>query len=319
MRRRPGPLTAVSACVACALLAAAPVPAQEKWKKLPPPAQAREPVDPAIEAMKREMEARAKEHRDLFEKLKAIEPAALIAPVAPAPPAPFPPAAVVFDANVANQAQRYTGQFRAILKAEYQLLLTVCGPTKEQRREIARAGESALKAAATQVSEWQRSPQRRVVVAGNQASGMPDPRKVIQDKLAAAARAQLSPGQVARYIEEVERRAADERRVMVSNLVAKLDQSLYLSDEQRDRLGKSLAENWNDSWGQSLQVFMYNDTYFPPIPDKFLDPILTPSQRGVWAGVTKILRTSWGGFLPGMVDENPLEDAELGPAGAAGP
>src|SRR5262249_34872257 len=94
-----------------------------------------------------------------------------LAPLAPAPAAAVPVNAAV----VADRTQMFTRQFRAILKSEYQFLLAVCEPTKDQRREIARAGESALKAAASQYADWQMN--RRVV--NGKLPPNPDPAKVI--------------------------------------------------------------------------------------------------------------------------------------------
>ena len=98
--------------------------------------------------------------------------------------------------------------------------MTVCRPTKDQRREIARAGERALKDAATRIADWQRVPTPSPVRAAR--PGSPDPLSIIRDALAAAAEKHLTPARVARYRKEADERAADRKRVAVQTLVARL-------------------------------------------------------------------------------------------------
>ena len=76
---------------------------------------------------------------------------------------------------------------------------TVCEPTQDQRREIAREGRAGAQGRGDRSSPSGRS---STVVAERRwpgGSGQPDPRKIIQDALAAAVKAHLSPEQVARY------------------------------------------------------------------------------------------------------------------------
>src|SRR5207248_9243311 len=107
---------------------------------------------------------------------------------------------------------------RPILRTEYQFLVTVCEPTKEERKQIARAGEATLRVAVTMLTDWRRQPRRAVpaargampdprkVVEDALAQQPPDPRKLLQAGLADAAKTFLSPRQVDRYREEVKQR-----------------------------------------------------------------------------------------------------------------
>jgi hypothetical protein len=313
---------------------------------LPRAAPAAGPVDRAREAMMREAQANAREREAMFATLNGMgqdvvapappPPAAAPAParggaaiivrerfavgLAPVPVAAAPAPAVVVNAGVvADRTQMFTRQFRAILKSEYQFLLAVCEPTKDQRREIARAGESALKAAASQYADWQMN--RRVV--NGKLPPNPDPSKVIREGLDAAAAAHLSAEQVARYRDEVAKRMDDQKRACVLNLVAKLDQVLYLTEDQRARLIELLTERWETSWAPSLQSLLNTGDYVPMVPDYVITPVLNDSQRRVWSGVQKVQFGGLNGWVNGMmIDDTPLEDAELGPeakAGANGP
>lgn len=246
--------------------------------------------------------------------------------VAPAAPRGMAKAAVVAKGFVmpqvpvapqvnAQQVQQLTGTFRAILRAEYQLVLTVCEPTKDQRREIARAGERAVTVAAIQGALWQSSPFRLVVkdgVATHQRADQPDPRKILRDALAAAAKAHLPAESTARYLKEVEARAADEKRAVVSNLVEALDQILLLSTDQRAKLTDSLTAGWDDAWAPSVQALMNknNGYFYCQPPDKLILPALNPPQVKLWQAVQKVQQNSWKGFI-GLLgtDDKPLEDA----------
>jgi hypothetical protein len=295
----------ISLGVACALATPSFVLAQEK--KAAPAAAAEEvAVKKALEAMKREAAVKVKEQEVRLQKIRVM---------------PAPPAAPIVvnnikminvNVNVALVAQ-FTQQFRGILRAEYELLVAVCAPTKEQRKQIARAGEKGLQGAALKVGEWQ---QRGRVQRAGQPLTNPDPRKIIQDALVAAVSANLSPEQAARYQEEVAERMANQRLVALHNLVEKFDHYLVLTADQRDKLFESLSTHWDDSWCQSLQVFINEDIYFPPVPEKHIAPILTPAQKKVWDGTQKAQRILYGGMVNGvgMEANTPLEDAELGAA-----
>src|SRR5690349_20751631 len=67
--------------------------------------------------------------------------------------------AVFVDAMVENRdtlVERYTQQFRPLLRAELQLVRSACAPTDEQIRGVARDGEQALKATAEEFAEFQK-------------------------------------------------------------------------------------------------------------------------------------------------------------------
>ena len=108
------------------------------------------------------------------------------------------------------------------------------------------------------------------------------------------------------------RRDASRKQLAVRNLVARLDHDLILSPDQREKVAESLRSHWDDSWGQSLEMFMYDYQFLPPIPDQHVAPFLNDSQKKVWRGTQKV-QTFWGGFgmVGGVMAEDPLEDDEL--------
>jgi hypothetical protein len=223
------------------------------------------------------------------------------------------PAAIFRDAQRAAlqfkaMEQQYAQQLRPSLQVEYHFLRSVCGLTKEQRKQVARAGERALKNTATKLAETRQPLQ--VGPRGPHAGS--DAQRLMRDGLVEAAKAYVSAEQLARYWSEVEQRDESRKQTAVRNLVAKLDQDLVLSTEQRDRIAESLSAHWHDAWGRSLELYVQGDQFIPGVPDECVTPYLNETQKRVWA-TTQQSRTVFGvTFVSGVVLEATLEDAELG-------
>jgi hypothetical protein len=144
----------------------------------------------------------------------------------------------------------------------------------------------------------------RGIRAGEQP-GYPDPRKLITEGLSKSIKATLSAEQAARYQEELDKRIENRKQVALTNLVAKLDQDLVLTADQRGKLFQSLSKSWKDSWGQSLEMLFYGEHYFPSLPDNDVIPILNATQKEVWSGIPKQNNVFWGwngmAFVQGAV------------------
>ncbi len=230
---------------------------------------------------------------------------------------------------VANpqQVKQWTSRFRGFLRAEYQVILSVCEPTRSQRREIARSGERGLTTAATEFFEWGFKPHKIVLKNGvhqiDENERRPDPRQMIRAALTEALKAQLSTDQVARYQRETEQRDADEKQMIIRDLVVHLDQLLFLSPSQREKLVAAFSQSKDDSWLPPLQGLLNlgdTNSQFPTIPDPLIIPELTSTQAKVWNATPKFPKNGFGfAFLVGS-ETTPLEDAELeNPAKAADP
>ena len=211
-----------------------------------------------------------------------------------------------------EQAALYVQQFRPMFRAEYYFIRNTCGLNTDQRKQLARLGETAVKAAARQFVEAQQKMMR-----GGRRSGTdyPDPRKLVEQELTRVMSSLLSHDQESRYKAELEKRAASRKQVVIDNLVAKLDGDLVLTSEQRTRLVEALSANWKDAWGQSLEMLMNIDSFFPNIPDQVVAPILTDNQKEVWRRIPKNSNVFWGfSFGGGIVENDPLDDPELAEA-----
>lgn len=216
------------------------------------------------------------------------------------------PMAIVWNAN----GPQWTRQFRPILVVEYLFMRVICNPSKEERLPIARAGLKALEEAAKTYMDWQNN--QNMVVGGRlvERPANPDTRKFIQEALAVSVKAQLSPSQYERYRAELDGRSAEQKRVAILNLVAKLDQDLILSPEQRDQISGSLSAHWQEAWAQGYQSYNLDHQYFPMVPDALVTDHLNANQRTIWAGLQKVTFSSNGlGFgMNAQAENQPLDD-----------
>ncbi len=208
--------------------------------------------------------------------------------------------------NQVGQLQQMMMQLRPILRAEFHVVRAACNPTPDQRKAIAHTAEQAFRDATRTYLE---AMQRPMTVKQRSAN---DPRKLIEEGMLQAIKPHLSADQVVRYQDELTKRAAGRKRLALRNLIARLDHDLILSPDQRDKLSESLSAHWDDSWGQSLEMFLYDNNYFPPIADQYVSPFLNDSQRKIWKGSQRF-QGFFGGFgmVGGVMDNDPLEDEEL--------
>jgi hypothetical protein len=214
--------------------------------------------------------------------------------------------AVPVGGNMDGQVRQHMQQFRPILRAEYHIVRVICRPTPEQRNEIARAGEQTLRDAAKKYVEMMRRP----MTAAQRAAL--DPRTQIREGLAKAVKTKFSPELAEKFEGEIAKRDASRRQLAVRNLVARLDRDLVLSPDQRIKVTESLSSHWQDSWCQSLEMFMYDYQFLPPIPDQYVAPFLNDPQKKIWRSTQKV-GAFWGGFgmINGVMVDDALEDDEL--------
>jgi hypothetical protein len=214
-------------------------------------------------------------------------------------------AAAVLDA----QAAQFVQQFRPLFRTEYYFIRGTCDLTPDQRRQLAELGERAVKATAREFADAQ---QKMMLGGWRPGARPPDAQKLLEQELIKATASFLKPEQQHRYKDEVEKRAASRRQVAVDNVVARIDQDLVLTSDQRRRLAEALVAHWDDSWVQSLDMLMNVENFLPNIPDDVVAPILSESQRNAWRRIPKNQGMFWGVNFGGMVMENdPLDDPEL--------
>jgi len=234
---------------------------------------------------------------------KAAAPAKVAAPAKGAAMKMRMPVLDVAAGNLEPMIQQFIPQGRPLIRAEIHIAMSVCEPTKDQREKINREGERILKEVATKYAEAQ----MRMNQGQWRGGTMLEPRKMAVEGIEMALKPILTPEQMSRYREEIAKRDVDRKQVAVRSLVARLDQILVLSSDQRAKLVETLMANWNDSWGHSLEQFLtsYDERYLPMVPDQAVIPILNDLQKKVYQGTQKISANFFGnfGFHGGMMIE----------------
>lgn len=192
---------------------------------------------------------------------------------------------VQIDAQVQQWIGQFTQQYRPMLNPELNFIRQVCDLAPEQRPKIKAAGEAGVKDAALKMAELQAGRMRGGFVANN---AQPDPRRIIREALAKALQETLTSEQMAKYTEEATQRTALRKRAAVLSVVARLDATLCLTADQRDKISASISSGWQEKWEQWLMISMYGDQYFPNVPDQLVSAHLNADQKSVWTGIQKV-------------------------------
>ncbi len=190
--------------------------------------------------------------------------------------------------KVQVQIQRYENQFaplfRQMYRSELHFMRLACQPTKSQFEKISAESEAAMKEANKDYAR--RLYNYKVARKRSQGFAASDPQASIAKNLAKSVRETLSVEQAARYQKELDLRTESQKRAVVLNLVAKIDEVLFLSTEQRTKLGAILESHWSDSMNQP-DILKTENMYFPPMPDAEILPLLTEAQATVWRQIPK--------------------------------
>jgi len=227
--------------------------------------------------------------------------------------APAQPADPAVDAQLLQQQQQFSRQFQAIAKSELHFARKICEPTAEQFQQLRGDVEQTLKETLEQQTDRQkkmvaqRRNQPQAVQLDLNASA-----KLARDAVARSVKARLSAEQSDRFYEELAQRTLDRRETAAHNFVARLDEELILSAEQRSQITVALLARWDDSWCQSLQTFMYDEQSLPNLPEAQIVKFLNPAQKKIWPTIPKNQGTMvfGGGFFGAMLGEDIFGDAD---------
>lgn len=220
---------------------------------------------------------------------------------------PLRPEAAAADPEFVPLLQQFTHHYRSLLRAHMHLVRSVCDLTDDQRRKLHQAGEAALKEAATRSAE-----QQVKVMRGRSLTRIIDGPRFLDEAVQAAVKTHLSADQAGRYRKELEECLANQKWVVVCNLVAMLDDELCLSAEQRDQIRQSITAHWSERWLQTFEVLQYGHQFLRRVPDLCIVPFLTETQQVLWQGSQQVGRHNTSGpFIDGVVlDNDPLADSE---------
>lgn len=172
-------------------------------------------------------------------------------------------------------ARTYEPFFHAVLAGELELARKTCGSLDPAaRRRILAAGRDAVPAATRKFAE------------GHMGSPpVPQPMQPVLEAIQAAVKQHAKPEEFAAYSRERAARLARRERAARTSIVAKLDQELQLSIEQRSAVESALEKGWDPAWLKELgdQSVLLNGR--PPAPDYAdgcIAPHLDERQRAAW-------------------------------------
>lgn len=194
--------------------------------------------------------------------------------------------AVFVEAGPVNQQLR--AQFEPCVKVELSFAIRACKLEGEDRQKLIAAGEKWLNEYVKNMNKPQQNARGIRIFNGRVAQNAnADPRDAIKKGIAETAKVVLSPEQLKLYEQECDQREQFHRQAIVAVLVSRMDEKLALSKEQQTKLTESLVEGWSDKWAPQLEIFMYNNDIWPPVPDKLVSPHLTADQEEVWIRIAK--------------------------------
>ena len=185
------------------------------------------------------------------------------------------------------QAKEFAEQFRPLLKAEMSFLRAICLPTDEQSKTIAKVGERSLKTIAESFTA-QMTKNLADLGTIHEKPVVFDPRQRIQESLAESVRQILSAEQGERYREELEKRNAFLKQALLLNVVAKIDEDLALTTEQRKQLTESLSSHTKKDWTGYAELLLSGD--HPTVSllrDEHVLQFLSETQKEVWRDIDK--------------------------------
>jgi len=222
----------------------------------------------------------------------AQDVAVLVAEVEVMAPAPAPHQLqlnLVQPAADADQLEPFLAQFRPVLRTELSLANRVCKFTDEQRTAAIAAGKAWLHDFVRDyVKNQGQAAQGVVFLGGMRRNANADPRRSIEEGVAAAVKKIVTAEQYAAYEAELAHRRDFYKQAAVENLVAMIDQRLLLSAKQRKAIAKSLTSNWDDVWAPQIESLTHMGNYLPAIPDERVTPHLSDQQITLWQGIQKV-------------------------------
>jgi hypothetical protein len=176
-----------------------------------------------------------------------------------------------------GQAANFAQQWRTCLVAELAFVRQICPDLPPPQRVLVKAaGEKALLAAAEQLAGTQD--------LFNYQGGTPQ--SMIRDAFAETLRAALPPEQWLHYTAEAEARTKRRQAAVIRLVVEHIDQALYLRPEQRDQIGRAMADHWKPAWEGWLQLRFMQGT--PTLPNDIVQTYLDLDQQSAWLDLPKM-------------------------------
>ena len=212
--------------------------------------------------------------------------------------------AAAIAANQKTLEQQMRAQLEPMLKAELSFANRTAELNDDERRKLIADSKKWFEEFIGPFVKKQDPNQRQMMLQGGngiwfggQAPNRDDPRKSIQTGVAKVISDTLPKEKQDKFKEECRKREEFVRLTTVDNLVARVDEKVILSADQRNKVSDALIKHWDDSSPPQLEAFAISSTIWPGIPDQWVLPELTESQRAV---ISRINRTSGRVFFGGM-------------------
>ena len=203
------------------------------------------------------------------------------------------PAEENVDPHVAQLERQFRPQFQQMLKVEIAFIRRACDMDQAQCEAVAKAGQQCVSDVLRQCA----IAQQKMEQGGFQPDSMPNAPKLMREQIAEVAMKSLRPEQIERYRRESVERAASRKLAVVRYMVAKADQTLALSTQQREKLVLALTKTYLEHWEQTMTLWMQNPQFVPSIPDPQILPLLNEKQAAVWQKMPKsnqvVVHMSW--------------------------
>lgn len=169
---------------------------------------------------------------------------------------------------------------RRIIASEMALVMAAASPSAEQLEKFPKFDDAWAK--------------KRVWVRGQGEVGLdtelmqqrPEWRKPIVAGIQEAMERVLTAEQMQRYREEKEKQKAYEKEANVECLLVLLDDQLFLTEEQTEKIREGLRKHYRREG--SLEMYLQNPQFFPPVPELAVNRHLSPKQRQIFKSLQQI-------------------------------
>lgn len=177
---------------------------------------------------------------------------------------------------------QYRNQYINVLHGELQAIRSYCEVPKESREEVYKVAEEAYDKS---VEEFVRSmyfPNER---GRQQGSAM---RSSVRNSIVKVLEQKLPAAEFAKLRGAVDERSALRKRICTDSVIARMDDTMRLTPQQREKIAGAIKDNWSDDFESWLMLWQYEDNYLPVIDDSLIVTHLTPQQRRIWQQAQKI-------------------------------
>jgi hypothetical protein len=211
--------------------------------------------------------------------------------------------------------QQFQQQLRPAMTSELGFVRLICSDlTPEQRKKIKASAQAGLKEAAKATLNQQNG--QRVRVAGARGKSN-EARAIIRDSIEAAMKESVSEELLNRYIEATSKRTERRKQTAIVFVIARMDNQLYLTPEQRDKIAASITAKWQPAWEKWPELTAFGQTSLPNIPAQLVVPHLNPEQKAVWNGLPKTDQNGFAGWNQ-QQNQDPDNDGWWGTDGEDG-